>query len=111
MARYLGKYIPGHPDIIAQNMPGAGGIVSANYLFNIAKPDGLTILAVNRANYLEQMVGRPEVKLDFRKLSWIGSFNRAPMMIACRKDTPYTSSEGMQTCRKRSRKRLPNHRR
>jgi len=48
-------------------MPGAGGIVSANYLFNIAKPDGLTILAVHRANYLEQMVGRPEVKLDFRK--------------------------------------------
>ena len=92
MARYLGKYIPGHPDIIVQNMPGAGGIVSANYLFNIANPDGLTILAVHRANYLEQMVGRPEVKLDFR----IGSFNRAPMMIACRKDTPHTSIEGMR---------------
>jgi len=67
VARYLGKYLPGHPDITVQNMPGAGGIVSANYLFNIAKPDGLTILAVHRANYLEQMVGRPEVKLDFRK--------------------------------------------
>jgi hypothetical protein len=57
----------------------AGGIVAANYLYNVAKPDGLTILAVNRANYLDQMVGRPEVKLDFRKLNWIGSFNRAPM--------------------------------
>src|SRR6266545_5772880 len=68
IARHLGKYISGHPNIIAQNMPGAGGIVSANYVFNIAKPDGLTILAFNRANYLEQMVGRPEVKLDFRKL-------------------------------------------
>jgi hypothetical protein len=80
-------------------------------MINIAKPDGLTILAVNRANYLEQMVGRPEVELDFRKLSWIDSSNRAPMVIACRKDTPHTSSEGMQTFRKRSRKRLPNHRR
>ena len=50
-----------------------------------------------RANYLEQMVGRPEVKLDFRKLNWIGSFNRAPMMIACRKDSPYTSVEGMRS--------------
>jgi tripartite-type tricarboxylate transporter receptor subunit TctC len=99
VARYLGKYISGHPDIITQNMPGAGGIVSANYLFNIAKPDGLTILAVNRANYLEQMVGRPEVKLDFRKLNWIGSFNRAPMMIACRKDTPHTSIEGMRAAK------------
>ena len=95
-ARHLGKYIPGHPNIIAQNMPGAGGIVSANYLANIAKPDGLTILAVNRANYLEQMVGRPEVKLDFRKLNWLGSFNRAPMMIACRKDSPHTSIEAMR---------------
>lgn len=95
-ARHLGKYIPGHPNIIAQNMPGAGGIVSANYLANIAKPDGLTILAVNRANYLEQMVGRPEVKLDFRKLNWVGSFNRAPMMIACRKDSPHISIEAMR---------------
>jgi tripartite-type tricarboxylate transporter receptor subunit TctC len=98
-ARYLGKYIPGHPTIIAQNMPGAGGIVSANYLFNIAKPDGLTLLAVNRANYLEQMVGRPEVKLDFRKLNWLGSFNRAPMMIACRKDSPYTSIDALRTAK------------
>jgi tripartite-type tricarboxylate transporter receptor subunit TctC len=96
LSRYFGKYIPGHPNIITQNMAGAGGIVSANYLFNIAKPDGLTILAVNRANYLEQMVGRPEVKLDFRKLNWLGSFNRAPMMITCRKDSPYTSIEAMR---------------
>ena len=99
LSRYYGKYIPGHPNIISQNMPGAGGIVSANYLFNIAKPDGLTLLAVNRANYLEQMVGRPEVKLDFRKLNWLGSFNRAPMMIACRKDSPYTSIDAMRTAK------------
>ena len=101
VARHLAKYIPGDPNIIAQNMAGAGGIVSANYLFNVAKPDGLTILAVNRANYLEQMVGRPEVKLDFRKLSWVGSFNRAPMMITCRKDTPYTSVENMRAAKTR----------
>lgn len=98
-SRYLGKYIPGQPNIIAQNMPGAGGIVSANYLSNVAKPDGLTILAVNRANYLDQMVGRPEVKLDFRKLNWIGSFNRAPMMVACRKDSSYTSVEAMRAAK------------
>src|SRR6266576_189087 len=99
VSRHLGKYIPGHPNIIAQNMPGAGGIVSANYLANVAKPDGLTILAVNRANYLEQMVGRPEVKLDFRKLNWVGSFNRAPMMIVCRKDTPYSSIDAMRAAK------------
>jgi len=42
------------------------------------------------------MVGRPEVKLDFRKLNWVGSFNRAPMMIVCRKDSPYTSVDAMR---------------
>ena len=91
VARYLGKHIPGNPGIIVQNMPGGGGLVGANYLYNVAKPDGLTILAVSRANYLDQMVGRPEVKADFRKFSWIGSFNKAPMMAACRTDTPYKS--------------------
>jgi tripartite-type tricarboxylate transporter receptor subunit TctC len=48
-------------------------------------------LAVSRANYLDQMVGRPEVKADFRKFNWIGSFNKAPMMAACRSDSPYKS--------------------
>lgn len=99
VSRYLGKYIAGHPNILAQNMAGAGGIVSANYLANVAKPDGLTILAVNRANYLEQMIGRPEVKLDFRKLNWIGSFNRAPMMITCRKDSGFTTIDSLRNAR------------
>jgi len=91
LARYLGKYIPGHPNIVAYNMPGGGGLVAANYLYNVSKPDGLTILAVSRANYMEQMIGRPEVKCDFRKFGWLGSFNKTPMMIACRSDTPYKS--------------------
>jgi tripartite-type tricarboxylate transporter receptor subunit TctC len=89
VARYLGKYIPGNPNILPQNMSGGGGLVGANYVYNVSKPDGLTILAVSRANYMEQLIGRPEVKTDFRKLSWLGSFNKTPMMMACRSDTPY----------------------
>ena len=91
VGRYLGKHVPGNPGIVVQNMPGGGGLVGANYLFNVAKPDGLTIAAISRANYIEQMVGRPEVKADFRKFNWIGSFNKAPMMVACRSDTEYKS--------------------
>ncbi len=91
VGRYLGKHIPGNPGVVVQNMSGAGGIVAANYLFNVAKPDGLTVAAISRANYIEQMVGRTEVKTDFRKLSWIGSFNKSPMMMACRSDTEYKS--------------------
>jgi len=89
VGRYLGKHIPGNPNIVVQNMPGAGGVVAANHLYNVAKPNGLTIAAMSRANYIEQMVGRPEVKTDFRKLSWLGSFNKSPMMVACRSDTEY----------------------
>jgi tripartite-type tricarboxylate transporter receptor subunit TctC len=99
VARYLTKYIPGDPGIVVQNMPGGGGLVGANYLYNVAKPDGLTILAVSRANYLDQMVERPEVKTDFRKLAWLGSFNKAPMMAACRSDTPYRSIKAIKAAK------------
>ena len=96
MARYLGKYIPGNPNIVAHNMPGGGGLVATNYVYNVSKPDGLTLLAASRANYMEQLVGRPEVKTDFRKLSWLGSFNKTPMMIACRSDTPFKSLDAIR---------------
>jgi tripartite-type tricarboxylate transporter receptor subunit TctC len=91
VGRYLGKHIPGNPGVIVQNMSGGGGLVAANHLFNVAKPDGLTIAAMSRANYIEQMVGRAEVRADFRKFNWIGSFNKSPMMAACRSDTEYKS--------------------
>ncbi len=48
IAKYLGKYIPGNPTIIIENMPGAGHMIAANYIYNIAKPDGLTIGTYNR---------------------------------------------------------------
>jgi tripartite-type tricarboxylate transporter receptor subunit TctC len=99
VGRYLGKHIPGNPGIVVQNMPGAGGMVAANHLYNVAKPDGLTIAAISRANYIEQMVARPEVKTDFRKLSWIGSFNKSPMMAACRSDTEYKSIAAMRAAK------------
>src|SRR5262249_36519118 len=43
LARFMPKYIPGNPDMIVQNMPGAGSVVATNYVYNVAKPDGLTI--------------------------------------------------------------------
>jgi len=100
VAKHLGKHIPGSPTIIVQNMPGGGGMVGANYLYSIAKRDGLIIAALIRSSYLEQMVGRPEVRFDFRKFSWIGSFNNAPMMLACRTDSGYTSLDRIRAANK-----------
>jgi tripartite-type tricarboxylate transporter receptor subunit TctC len=99
VGRFLGRHVPGNPNVIVQNVPGAGGVIAANQLYNLTKPDGLTLLAVTRSNYLDQMVGKPEVKFDFRKFDWIGSFNQAPMMIACRSDTPYKTIAAIRAAR------------
>ena len=72
-------------------MPGAGSIVAANYLYGIAKPDGLTIGMFQTHLYLEQMVGRPEVKFDVRKFNWLGSQEKGQMMLYIRADSPYKS--------------------
>ena len=63
-ARHLGKHIPGNPDIIVQNMPGAASMIAANHLSNVTKPDGLTIGAIFPALYFDQIIGRSEVKFD-----------------------------------------------
>ena len=73
LAQHLGKHIPGNPVIIVQNMPGAGSLVAANYIYNLAKPDGLTLGAILPAIYFDQLVGRSEVQFDWAKFTWIGS--------------------------------------
>lgn len=64
IATYFGKYIPGHPSVMVQNMPGAGSVIAANYVFRHAKPDGLTIGSVSPGIYMDQLVGRKEVQHD-----------------------------------------------
>lgn len=88
-AQYWGKHIPGNPNIIVQNMPGAGSVVATNYVYNVAKPDGLTIGFPSSGLYLDQLVGRPEVKFDLRKFAWIGSPVMEPMILYMRADSPY----------------------
>jgi len=52
LARYVPKYLPGHPEMIVQNMPGAGEMVAANHIYSVAKPDGLTIGMLSYGAYL-----------------------------------------------------------
>jgi len=91
LARYMPKYVPGNPTFIVQNMPGAGSVVAANYVYSVAKPDGLTIGFPSSGLYLDQIVGRPEVKFDLRKFAWIGSPVTEPMILYMRADSPYKS--------------------
>jgi tripartite-type tricarboxylate transporter receptor subunit TctC len=95
-ASHLGKYIPGSPSIIAQNMPAAGSLVAANYLYNVAKPDGLTIGAVIPGLYLDQLTGRKEVQFDWAKFNWIGTPEQTEWVFIVRADRPYKSIEDIR---------------
>jgi tripartite-type tricarboxylate transporter receptor subunit TctC len=96
IALYLGKHIPGNPSIIVQNMAGAGTIIAANYIYNIAKPDGLTLGLVNPAIYMDQLLGAKEVKFDWPKFSWIGSPERIDQVLFIRTDGPYKTIEDIR---------------
>ncbi|MBI3000753.1 MAG: hypothetical protein HYY46_20230 [Deltaproteobacteria bacterium] len=91
ISRQLGKYIPGNPDVIVQNMPGAGSVIAANYVYGVAKPDGLTLLMPHNNVYLSQMSGDKEVKFDLLKMHWIGSLEKDDMMLFIRADSPFKS--------------------
>ncbi len=91
LARHLPKHIPGIPEIIVQNMPGAGSAIAANYVYNVAKPDGLTLGMASNGIYLDQLVGRKEVQFDIRKFVYIGSPVTEPMIMYMRSDAPYKS--------------------
>jgi tripartite-type tricarboxylate transporter receptor subunit TctC len=96
VAQYLGKHIPGNPDIVVQNMPGAGTVIAANYVYSVAKPDGLTLGLINPAIYIDQLLGAKEVKFDWPKFSWIGSPERIDQVLFIRADTPYKTLEDIR---------------
>ena len=81
-SRYLGRHIPGKPNVIIANMPGAGGVAAANYLFQAAKPDGLTIGAWNPSLILRGALGDERMKFDGAKFRWIGSITRSTEVCA-----------------------------
>src|SRR5688572_11728837 len=96
MAQFLPRYIPGTPNIIVQNMPGVASMVAANYIYSIAKPDGLTIGAIQPALYFDQLVGRKEVQFDWQKFSWIGNTTVSHHLLYIRADAPYKNIEDIR---------------
>jgi tripartite-type tricarboxylate transporter receptor subunit TctC len=75
LATYMRKHIPGEPSIVVQNMPGGGGLLSANWLFNVAPKDGLTIGLIQRGVPFYPYFGDKNAKFVPPQFNWLGSFN------------------------------------
>ena len=96
VAQFLGKHLPGEPVLIAQNMPGASSVVAANYLFSAAKPDGLTLGALQGGAFFDQVLGHNTVKFDWAKFTWIGSPERLEAQLYMRADSPFKTLEDIR---------------
>jgi tripartite-type tricarboxylate transporter receptor subunit TctC len=99
IALYMGRHLPGNPNIIAQNMPGAGHMIAANFIYTVAKPDGLTLGAINAGLYFEQLVGRAEVKFDWPKYTWVGNATKSPQVLYMRADSPFKTIEDVRSAK------------
>lgn len=77
LARHMGQYIPGSPEIVPKNMPGAGGLVALNHLYNVAPKDGTVIGTFGRGLAVEPLLGREGANIEFdaTRISWLGSVN------------------------------------
>jgi hypothetical protein len=72
LARYIGRYLPGNPTRIVENMTGAGGIIAANHLYNRVKPDGFTVGAWASPLVLQHILGNEAVQFDGRRFGYLG---------------------------------------
>jgi tripartite-type tricarboxylate transporter receptor subunit TctC len=96
VARHLGKHIPGNPTVIVQNMTGAAHLVATNHVFNVAKPDGLTLLATNPNVGIAQLSKVDTVRFDVRKFEWLGSSGPDGVALAIRADLPYKTFDELR---------------
>ena len=95
LARYLPRHIPGKPVIITGNMPGASTMIAANYIYNIAKPDGLRIATVFSSIIVAQLMEAKGRKFDMRKFAWVGGTGPEAYLLAVRSDLPYKNYEAL----------------
>ena len=86
VSRFMGKYLPGNPRVLVQNMPGGGGTIANNYFYNEVKPDGLTIMQDSSSGIGNFVRGGPTIKYDPRKNRMIGGVARSGTIMMVRND-------------------------
>ena len=93
IGRYLPKYIPGSPTIVPQNMPGAGGLAAANWLYNVAPKDGLAMAMINPAIPFGPLYGEKEAHFASVRFNWLGSSSRETAALIVWHTVPVNSIE------------------
>lgn len=96
VARFLGRHIPGNPNIVVQNKPGAGGISAINYGYHVAQPEGLEIYQLASAHALQQISGSQAVQFDLSQMPALGAWLRSTYALSVRADSPYKSIDDIR---------------
>jgi len=98
LASHMGRHIPGNPSIVVQNMPGAGSIKAANYLYNLAPKDGTAFGGFSRGAFLDPLLGRGDgVQYVAAKYGWLGSISNEVGVCAFRSESGVASWPDMQS--------------
>ena len=101
IARHLGRHLPGHPSVIVENMAGAGGLIAANQLFRVVKPDGLTVGTFVGSLLLSKLYDRPGTEFDALKFEYVGQPARTSPSCTFTKQSGITSIEAWMAARTR----------
>ena len=100
IARHMERYLPGKPRIDIANKPGAGGMIAANELYNLKKPDGLSISTLNTGALFATATGNEAIKFDLQKFLWVGQAFDDAQVIYLKTSTPYTSFDAIRKANK-----------
>jgi tripartite-type tricarboxylate transporter receptor subunit TctC len=89
MSRHLGRFIPGKPSVIVQNMPGAGSLIAANNLYNTAPKDGTVIGLLQRGVLSSKFTNPSGVRFDLAKFNWVGNLSSETAVVIAWHATPF----------------------
>jgi tripartite-type tricarboxylate transporter receptor subunit TctC len=93
----MARHIPGNPSIIPKNVPGAGGLIAANTLYNSAAPDGLTFAALTNGAAMDPLFGETAARFDGQKFQWLGSMGKLENICVTWQGSPTTRIEQAKT--------------
>ena len=97
VTRHLGRHLPGQPNVVLQNMPGAAHLVATNHVYTVAKPDGLTLLAANPSVGIAQLTKVDGARFDLRRFEWLGSSGADGVAMSIRPDLPYKTWQELKS--------------